>query len=323
MGKFWFVFAVIFFNTNCLIICQGQERIDESALLAFKSFITSDPHRIMANWSSSSSFCDWFGVSCSMNKRVMALNLSSLNLEGKIAPHLGNLTFLNSLDVSNNSFSGELPPWLGAMPELHQLILNNNNFTGIIPSSLFNSTKLEILNIGYNFLYGSIPEEISNVSSLRMLNLNQNQLSGSVPSGIFSISSMEVIDIAINGLSGSLPLDIMCKNLSKLSILSLFRNNFGGEIPSELYKCRDLEVLSLSFNQFNGRIPTEFGYFHNLKQLYLEENMLTGMNSTYILNYAYSSCVFYQFSYKVNLLDSDIDYFSAIITSWQLIYIYI
>ena len=54
---------------------------DQSALSAFKSKITFAPNNtvfVVGNWSNTTNFCEWFGVSCSRHRqRVITLNLSS------------------------------------------------------------------------------------------------------------------------------------------------------------------------------------------------------------------------------------------------------
>ncbi|KAI9076963.1 hypothetical protein K1719_041039 [Acacia pycnantha] len=58
---------------------------DKSALLALKSCITLDPYDFLANWSVSSSPCNWTGVRCDThNRRVHSLNLGGMELKGSI-----------------------------------------------------------------------------------------------------------------------------------------------------------------------------------------------------------------------------------------------
>ncbi|RVW68598.1 putative LRR receptor-like serine/threonine-protein kinase [Vitis vinifera] len=85
--------------------------VDEFALIALKSHITYDSQGILAtNWSTKSSYCNWYGISCNApQQRVSAINLSNMGLEGTIAPQVGNLSFLVSLDLSNNYFHDSLP----------------------------------------------------------------------------------------------------------------------------------------------------------------------------------------------------------------------
>ncbi|CAK9155534.1 unnamed protein product, partial [Ilex paraguariensis] len=128
---------------------------DESAFLAFKAHITSDPYNILAtNWSTttttSTTICDWIGVSCGVrHRRVTALNLSDMGLRGTLAPHLGNLSFLASLDISFNNFHGFLPQKLAHLGRLKEVDLSFNEFTGEIPSWFGTFTDLQHMHL-YN-----------------------------------------------------------------------------------------------------------------------------------------------------------------------------
>ncbi|XP_016702072.1 LRR receptor-like serine/threonine-protein kinase EFR [Gossypium hirsutum] len=66
---------------------------DQSALLALKAHIVSHPQKTLkTNWSTTTSICNWVGVTCgSRHQRVIALNLSSMLLTGY------------------NGFTGEIP----------------------------------------------------------------------------------------------------------------------------------------------------------------------------------------------------------------------
>ncbi|KAI5331347.1 hypothetical protein L3X38_021473 [Prunus dulcis] len=152
---------------------------DQSALLAMRSHITSDPHNISVNWSTSTSVCNWVGVTCgARHLRVVSLNLSYRGFTGTIPPHLGNLSFLVALSFNNNSFYGTLPHELSYLRRLKFISLGFNNFMGSIPS-----------------WFGSFPK-------LQRLVLYGNQFSGTVPSTIFNLSTLQDIDLGANKLSG-------------------------------------------------------------------------------------------------------------------------
>ncbi|XP_059281062.1 probable LRR receptor-like serine/threonine-protein kinase At3g47570 [Lycium ferocissimum] len=110
---------------------------DEAALLVLKSHISSDPNNILArNWSSSAQ-CSWIGITCnSRRNRVTALDISSMQLHGTIPPHLGNLSFLVSLNINNNTFRGDLLEELAHLQRLKSIDVTGNNFTGAILLSL-------------------------------------------------------------------------------------------------------------------------------------------------------------------------------------------
>ncbi|CAI9778128.1 unnamed protein product [Fraxinus pennsylvanica] len=278
MEKSCLLIVVAILAVNCTAqIVLNLNTDDQEALLAFKSRITSDPRNILAkNWSADASVCNWIGVSCGVdNQRVTALSLSNFELKGTIAPHLGNLTFLSSIDFSLNHFRGTIPDELAGLRRLKKVNLASNNFDGSVPSWFGTLRELEHLLLNYNSFTGTIPEEIGNLTSLESLCLKFNQLTGTIPHGIFNISSLKIVEFTNNSLHGSLPAYI-CDNLPKLENLSLSLNQLFGKIPSNLYKCKALQNLSLSYNEFEGRIPREIGELAMLKRLYLGGNNFEG-----------------------------------------------
>ncbi|XP_065615893.1 receptor kinase-like protein Xa21 isoform X2 [Quercus suber] len=276
---------------------------DQSALIAFKSSISFGPNDTVfaaSNWSITTNFCDWFGVSCSRRRqRVTALNLSYVGLQGTITPHIANLSFLVSLDLTNNSFYGVLPHGIshlhrlrelrlsynlleGSIPptihnchKLEYLFLIENNFSGVIPKDLGMLPKLRELHLSDNRLTGTIPSSLSNISSLEMLNLQYNSLTGPFPLIIFNFSFLTVLATTENHFSGTLPMDL-CTHCPNLKGLYISRNEFSGKLPSQFNNCRELSILSLSDNKFDGSITEGFGSLEKLEVLLLGSNDLNG-----------------------------------------------
>ncbi|CAM0877635.1 unnamed protein product [Alopecurus aequalis] len=109
---------------------------DRLWLLDFKA-ATNDPTQALSSWNTSTPHCQWKGISCSLRHigRVTTLNLTGQNLQGQIAPSLGNLTFLRNLVLSSNSFSGQLPT-LNPLHKLNYLDLGDNKLHGFNPDAL-------------------------------------------------------------------------------------------------------------------------------------------------------------------------------------------
>ena len=252
---------------------------DQSALLAFKSKISFGPNDTVffaGNWSTTTNFCEWFGVSCSRRRqRVTALNLSYMGIRGTISPHIGNLSFLISLNLRNNSFYGFLPREISNLRRLRKLRLSNNLLEGTIPPTIHNCQKLTYFSLEGNKLNGTIPSSLSNMSSLEFLNLETNSFTGPFPLAIFNLSSLMAIFITENHFSGTLPIDL-CSHCPHLQLLYIPHNEFSGKLPSQFNHCTELSELSLAYNKFDGSITQGFGSLRKLEVLYLGGNYLTG-----------------------------------------------
>ncbi|CAA2994088.1 probable LRR receptor-like serine threonine-kinase At3g47570 [Olea europaea subsp. europaea] len=303
MQMAYFLGAILL--VHCLMACLAMATTnittDQSSLLRFKAHINLDPSHILSkNWSISTSVCVWIGVTCGLrHQRVTALDISNMNLTGKMPAQLGNLSFLVYIDLSENyfhgsvpqeltqlrrlkfmdlsvnKFSGEILSWIHFLTKLQVLDLCNNSFAGFIPPSLSNISTLQYLDLSLNPLQGKIPEDIGNLHNLKVLALQNNSLTGVIPLQIFNISTMEILAFTGNNLTGNLPLHI-CHGLPRLQGLLLSKNELGGEIPSNLSECLQLEDLSLSLNKFSGSIPGEIGRIRTLQNLYLGSNDLSG-----------------------------------------------
>lgn len=269
-----------------LLLCYGvgnihcspvhRSSIDLHSLLDFKQGITSDPNEALKSWNTSNHYCKWTGVTCTQTRpwRVSGLNLTDLSLGGQISSSLGNLTFLNYLDLSYNNFFGPLP-LLNRLQQLKNLILGSNSLHGAIPDSLTNISSLSYLDLSTNLLVGAIPANISLLSNLDYLDLDQNNLTGTIPQTIGDITSLEMLFLFQNQLSGSIPDKIW--QLPNLVRLSLGVNNLSGGIPQTLHNLSSLQILGLEYNMLSKALPPNIGdALSNLEVLNLGNNMFEG-----------------------------------------------
>ncbi|XVF82915.1 hypothetical protein PTKIN_Ptkin16aG0089500 [Pterospermum kingtungense] len=273
---------------------------DQHALLEFKRRII-DPRNILAdNWTTTTSVCNWIGVSCAAkHRRVKTLNLSNMDLTGNVPPHLGNLSFLVSLNLSHNNFhghlpkelgqlsrlklvelssnflTGEIPSWFGRLNKVSYLSLSNNNLTGTVSQSLVNMSRLEMLDLRHNLIYGNLPEDICrNLPNLEVLFLKGNTLEGEIPSNIGDCSNLQNLSLSYNRFSGIIPRSI--GSLTKLKEIYLGANGFEGEIPWEMGNLISLEILDAAFLHLNGLIPPSIFNISSLKEIALQNNSLSG-----------------------------------------------
>ena len=70
------------------------------------------------------------------NGRLTMLWLYDDSLISKIPENIGNLTYLDTLNLSFNYMKGEIPQSIGNLDNLDFLYLYSNQFSGIIPDSI-------------------------------------------------------------------------------------------------------------------------------------------------------------------------------------------
>lgn len=307
-------FTILFVNTFFNYMFLGVNSAtpspgiasDREALLSLKSQLGFEPPNLLSTWdnantTNASSPCNWAGVVCNnaSDQRVIALDLSALRLTGSISPHIGNLSYLQSLQLQDNRFTGILPQQLCNLSRLRLLNLSSNGIEGALPPNMSNLrrlqvldlmaneitstlpeelgllTNLQVLKLGRNHLFGEIPPTIGNLSSLTHLNLGTNSLHGNVPSDLGRLHSLKVLDITINNLTGIFPTSIY--NISSLVDLAVASNDLRGEIPNDVGdKLPNLLDFNFCINKFTGRIP---GSLHNITRIEIirvADNLLGG-----------------------------------------------
>ncbi|XP_062198033.1 receptor kinase-like protein Xa21 isoform X1 [Phragmites australis] len=281
--------AALFFCFSLLCLCS-HARVppgsssssnatagDELALLSFKSMLSSGPSSLLASWSMSSHYCSWPGVVCGRQHpdRVVALRLGSFNLSGRISPFLGNLSFLQKLDLRNNQLVGQIPPELCRLGRLQGLNLSTNFLQASIPGAMGGCTSLKVLDLSSNELEGEIPAEIGALKDMIDLRLHQNDLSGEIPQYLTDLRSLRYLSLYENRLSGAMPPTV--GNLTSLQHLDLEGNMLSGAIPSSLGLLPSLSWVNLEDNNLSGSIPDSFWNVSSLRSFSVGNNTLSGV----------------------------------------------
>lgn len=119
-------------------------------------------------------------IQCDGSGRVTEIYLDSRGLIGKIAPEIGNLTYLQILSFYNNTMIGIIPSSIGQLTSLTKLFLSYNQLSGRIPSSFGQLKSLSILDFNNNQLSGSIPKSVGRLSNLRYLGIKVNYFTGPI-----------------------------------------------------------------------------------------------------------------------------------------------
>ncbi|XP_028774319.1 probable LRR receptor-like serine/threonine-protein kinase At3g47570 [Neltuma alba] len=260
---------------------------DTEALISFKSQLSNiDPPHPLSSWNqSSSSPCNWYGVTCNrLRQRVIDLNLSGLRLSGQLSPSIGNLSFLESLQLRGNQFTGVIPDQIGHLIRLRSLDLSSNRIEGMLPSNITRLANLVTLNLSSNYIVSQIPQDIDSLTKLQVLRMGSNRLYGVVPPTLGNISSLTNIswlknlielDLTINNLTGAIPSSIY--NLSSLVNLAVADNDFWGVIPQDIgHRLPKLLVFNICFNRFTGRIPWSLHNLTNIQVIRMASNLLEG-----------------------------------------------
>ncbi|XP_073301285.1 uncharacterized protein [Primulina huaijiensis] len=302
---FWLHFGTCFYVLCHTKVAEAIESNHESSILLLLKASLVDPMDELKNWrlqenasSGSSVHCSWTGVKCNSDGFVENLDLSRMNLSGKIRDEIQGLKSLNSLNLCCNGFQSPLPRSLSDLTELqwidlsqnlfinqfpvglgmaHRLVALNasgNNFSGYLPEDLGNATFLESLDLRGNFFEGSIPKNYKNLRRLKFLGLSGNNLTGRIPAEIGELAALETVVLGYNEFEGGIPVEF--GNLSNLVYLDLAIGNLGGSIPAELGKLKRLNTVFLYKNEFEGEIPPEIGNMTSLQVLDLSDNMLSG-----------------------------------------------
>ena len=252
------------------------------------------------NWSTEVAIEDWDGVSVSGSpKRVTELNLSGKELDGVVAPELGNLTKLKVLNLSGNMLTGEIPSELVRLTSMEELSLKNNELSGQIPYELARLANLRELYVSGNELSGCIPDGLEDVEdndfdTLALPLCGEVDCSSGTAvempdddSGL--VSDCEILLELRDKLAGNAFLNwsphvavntwdgvTVGGSTKRVTQIELDDQGLSGEIPAKLGRLANLEVLSLADNQLSGEIPSELGGLSELTTLSLANNQLSG-----------------------------------------------
>ncbi|KAL3370462.1 hypothetical protein AABB24_007485 [Solanum stoloniferum] len=258
MKKINIVLLILLFLIQFSESFASSNETDQQALLVFQNLVTSPSHFLANNWTKNTSFCSWFGVTCTPKRqRVIALDLPNLQLQGTISLSLANLSFLSILNLENNSFHGGIPDGLGHLPRLRVIDIQNNQLSGCIPTSLFQHRRVQVISLAFNELSGEMWKGPWYVSELRVLDLRNNSLTGMIPPSVGNATKMMNFSLSGNRVSGNIPKEI--GNLRQFTMLRLYDNQLTGFIPATLFNISSLLVLSLGINSLSGPLLPDEG----------------------------------------------------------------
>lgn len=217
-------------------------------------------------WLSSAHECQWAGVSCDEDYRVISLQLGDYGLSGSFPAELVHLPHLQVIDLQQNNLDSTLPPEFGLgakdhfQHQLQVLRLDRNKLTGSIPEEwcLLCPDTLEELNLGGNQLTGSLPSCLGDLKQLQDFSVLGNQLTGAIPEELGDCTHLERFHFANNRFVGSIPKGICeAKFLTELSADCLDNNDGQFQECSCCTKCCDpateiCELMSVDKDRDGG-----------------------------------------------------------------------
>jgi Leucine-rich repeat (LRR) protein len=251
--------------STCSAVTQIPQSECEALVALYEStdgnnWTRTSNYTLGSKWLGDLTPCDWYGLSC-QDGHLKQMWLFSNNLVGTIPEELGNLQYLQELEIQNNQLSSNIPPELGNMTALKTMNLSVNQLTGSIPAELGNLTNLTGLTLSNNQLSGIIPAQLGNLSLVTNLHINNNRLSGSLPPELGNLSSLLVLSINDNLFSGSLPMELT--SLNKVRSFSFQNTNVC--IPA-----------NASFSSWLSDIEGDMGVNSNGQYCYPDSPVLIG-----------------------------------------------
>jgi hypothetical protein len=238
-------------------------------------------------------------------KELLLLNLK---MQGSIPECIGNLKLLWYLELSENEFSGELPIGICDLLDLEELLIYNTHIKGSIlffklkgsiPECIGQLTFLQTLYLNdrrnSNTFIGPLPSSMRNLVRLKKLYLNIATLNGSLPDlrrltqlddCAFTPSEMcvipELVPVDSNCDFSVLP---ECESNSDCVIIAdwqpkMFDAYTCCQVDGVTCEEENIVILDLSSKKTGSKIineiPVSIGKLDELKELYLQDNILEG-----------------------------------------------
>ncbi|KAH9673092.1 hypothetical protein KPL70_017963 [Citrus sinensis] len=273
-----------------VVLVSGQCQSDQQLLLlqtknslVFHSSLSVN----LVEWRQGTDCCDWGGVDCDGDGRVIGLDLSNESISGGIenATGLFSLQHLRRLNLAYNSFNGsQIPSRLASLTNLTYLNLSNAGFVGQIPIQVSRMTRLVTLDLSSLYRFRApmklenpnLSRLLQNLTELRELSLDGVNISAPGIEWCQALSSLvpklRVLSLSSCYLSG--PIHPSLAKLQSLSVIRLDQNDLLSPVPGFLADFFNLTSLRLSSSGLNGTFPEKILQVHTLEALDLSGNSL-------------------------------------------------
>ncbi|KAG2683363.1 hypothetical protein I3760_10G028500 [Carya illinoinensis] len=266
--------SLIFFTT--LLFSAHSELCnpkDKKVLLEIKAAF-NNPY-VLTSWKPDTDCCvDWYIVTCDpTSNRINSLSVVTGSLSGQIPAAVGDLPFLETLDLRKQpNLTGPIPPAIAKLQRLTFLRLNWNNLSGPVPDFLSKLKNLTFLDLSFNNLSGSIPPSLSLLPNLDALHLDRNKLTGRIPYSFGTFSKVPGLYLSHNKLSGPIPASFANMDFN---VIDLSRNMLEGDASVVFGSNKTTQIVDLSRNLFKFNL-SKVEFPKSLTSLDLNHNMING-----------------------------------------------
>ncbi len=202
------------------------------------------------NWTTSwdtldCDICNWYGVTCNSDNRVINLDLTNNNLVGTLPLDIQFISELESISFGYNQISGALPAEISKLSHLTSINIEHNLIDGL---GMFRGYfSLEEFRLNDNKIQGSLPE---NLRVSDVLTLQNNYLVGDIP---YNFLVGRIFRIDNNQLSGTIS-NLKLKYNTPRDVFNISNNNFtgcyDGKFKQDLCGFTNAEISDL--NNFNS-----------------------------------------------------------------------
>lgn len=206
-------------------------------------------------WMTTTTICNWEGISC-RGGNATSLVFNANRLEGELPSTIGELSWLEILNLPQNALRGTLSTELGQLTNLEHLNLYSNSMQGTIPTQFGNLQNMVELTLWMNDLNGQLPTELGLLSRLEKLDVAQNAFSGTIPTQFGNLRAVRKLFLDGNALSGSLPSEL--GKLGRLETLHVPNNRLSGIVPMQLQNAPNLIDVKFTANSFQGGLNNLF-----------------------------------------------------------------
>ncbi|PHT49243.1 Polygalacturonase inhibitor [Capsicum baccatum] len=206
--------------------------------------------------------------------RVTVLNLFQINSPGHLSPAVGDLSYLQTLDINNvRNLSGTIPPTIAKLLKLTFFRISQTNISGPVPEFLTHLKNITYINLSYNNLVGTIPPSLSQLPNLEFLRLDRNKVTGTIPESLSNLApKLTYLYLGHNQLTGIVPNSFAGWSFDTID---LSRNMLEGDISFLFGKDKTTFEMLLDHNKFNFDF-SKLTFGNRLARLDLNHNKIYG-----------------------------------------------